>query len=297
MVCKGSQLVKEEVPTIHQYMSTRRKDLLEQGVIAESGQQYVFTQDQVFGSPSTAAGVILGRTANGRIEWKTKDGTTLEGTPDGGGWNKRWKMPDVPSKGDSAMPTAEDTFLKSTFYEQLVEHVFISEVLQEVWYSFGKTAEVLRSEVDASGYDVVFECNGFLRHVQLKTSKPDAKTSGQKVNIALAEKPSGCVVWIIRHEDQSSRRMRLSYRFFGESAGQPLRLLESFKWAKHTKANTKGVKNYREAIRVVPKSCFKTIETTAKLVEVLFGLRRVVDGTTLKELQVVVAESEETTDV
>ena len=78
VVCKGSQVLKEEQATIHQYMSTQRKDLLEQGVLADDGHNYVFTQEQPFGSPSTAAGVILGRTANGRTEWKTKDGTTLK---------------------------------------------------------------------------------------------------------------------------------------------------------------------------------------------------------------------------
>ena len=59
-------------------MSTLRKDFIEQGVIVENGDTYTFTQDQVFSSPSTAAGVILGRTANGRIEWKDKSGTTLK---------------------------------------------------------------------------------------------------------------------------------------------------------------------------------------------------------------------------
>lgn len=78
VVVKGSQLVKEQVPSIHQYMSTLRKDLLAHGVIADNGQYYVFTQDQVFGSPSTAAGVILGRTANGRIEWRTSARKTLK---------------------------------------------------------------------------------------------------------------------------------------------------------------------------------------------------------------------------
>jgi hypothetical protein len=78
VVVKGSQLVKDEVQSIHQYMSTLRKDLLAQGVIVENGQSYAFAQDQVFGSPSTAAGVILGRTANGRIEWKNSDGRTLK---------------------------------------------------------------------------------------------------------------------------------------------------------------------------------------------------------------------------
>ena len=78
VVREGSQLTKEEVPSIHQYMSTLRKDFIEQGVIVENGDTYTFTQDQVFSSPSTAAGVILGRTANGRIEWKDKSGTTLK---------------------------------------------------------------------------------------------------------------------------------------------------------------------------------------------------------------------------
>lgn len=78
VVREGSQLVKEEVPSIHQYMTTLRNDFIQQGVIVENGQYLAFTQDQVFSSPSTAAGVILGRTANGRIEWKTKDRITLK---------------------------------------------------------------------------------------------------------------------------------------------------------------------------------------------------------------------------
>jgi hypothetical protein len=78
VVCEGSELVKVETPTIHQYMSTLRKDLLKEGVVMESGDRYRFVQDHIFGSPSTAAGVILGRTANGRVEWKTREGRTLK---------------------------------------------------------------------------------------------------------------------------------------------------------------------------------------------------------------------------
>jgi hypothetical protein len=36
------------------------------------------TEGYVFTSPSTAAMVLLGRTANGRVEWKTADGRTLK---------------------------------------------------------------------------------------------------------------------------------------------------------------------------------------------------------------------------
>jgi len=78
VVVTGSQVVKNETSTIHNYVSNLRKDLLEQGVLADSESHFVFTQDQVFGSPSTAAGVVLARSENGRTAWKTKEGKTLK---------------------------------------------------------------------------------------------------------------------------------------------------------------------------------------------------------------------------
>jgi hypothetical protein len=78
VVRQKSQVVKDEAPTIPRFVSTLRADLLAQGVIEDRGPHFTFTQDQVFGSPSTAAAVVMGRNANGRIEWKTEDGTTLK---------------------------------------------------------------------------------------------------------------------------------------------------------------------------------------------------------------------------
>ncbi|MEI6234140.1 MAG: DUF4357 domain-containing protein [Planctomycetota bacterium] len=58
-------------------MLTLRKALIEKGILAERNGKLTLTQDYCFDSPSTAAGVMLGRTANGRIEWKDEQGTTL----------------------------------------------------------------------------------------------------------------------------------------------------------------------------------------------------------------------------
>ena len=55
-----------------------RKDLLTSGVLKVEGNGPQFTQDFVFSSPSTAASVVLGRSANGRIEWKDAQGRTLK---------------------------------------------------------------------------------------------------------------------------------------------------------------------------------------------------------------------------
>jgi hypothetical protein len=167
----------------------------------------------------------------------------------------------------------EAEYRRSSFYEQLVEHVFVSEILQEAWFGFGEVVEVLRSEVDASGYDLVLECRGVLRYVQLKTSRVDARTASQKISLALAEKPGGCVVWIQRKEDGDARRVRLQYLFFGGVPGAALPGLEGFSVAKHTKANSKGVKTLRPGLRVVPKARFEQVATTTELLDRLFGLK------------------------
>ena len=77
VVRKGSQLTKEAASYAPR-VATVRKDLREQGVIREGEEYNVFAQDYVFGSPSGAAMVILGRNTNGRTEWKNAEGKTLK---------------------------------------------------------------------------------------------------------------------------------------------------------------------------------------------------------------------------
>lgn len=78
IVRAGSQAVLKEVRSIHNYLIELRKSLLAQGVLKPSEAGYALTQDYTFNSPSHAAGVLLGRTANGRIEWKNANGKTLK---------------------------------------------------------------------------------------------------------------------------------------------------------------------------------------------------------------------------
>lgn len=87
VIHKGSQAVGDNriTPSMLEhvpYLKNRRDDLIRQGVLAADGDGYVFTQDYVFGSPSTAASVVMGRNANGRIDWKTADGRTLKDIQD-----------------------------------------------------------------------------------------------------------------------------------------------------------------------------------------------------------------------
>ena len=78
VVRSGSQAVKNEVASIHTYLSDLRKALLNQNIFEDTGTAYRLAQDYIFTSPSTAAGVLLGRSANGRAEWKDAERRSLK---------------------------------------------------------------------------------------------------------------------------------------------------------------------------------------------------------------------------
>jgi hypothetical protein len=78
VVLAKSQAVREAVPSIHRFMLDMRDGLVKRGVFQQIGSGYRLSQDYVFDSPSTAAGVLLGRSANGRLEWKDSKGRSLK---------------------------------------------------------------------------------------------------------------------------------------------------------------------------------------------------------------------------
>jgi hypothetical protein len=78
IVFAGSLARKAVQPSTHPYMLDLRSKLIASGTIEEQTSGLVFVRDYEFNSPSTAAGVLLGRAANGRIEWKNEQGRTLK---------------------------------------------------------------------------------------------------------------------------------------------------------------------------------------------------------------------------
>lgn len=78
MVRAGSGAARDEVPSCASYIKEMRSALVSNGVLKLSRERFTFAQDYVFPSPSSAAGIVQGRSANGRMDWKTKDGKTLK---------------------------------------------------------------------------------------------------------------------------------------------------------------------------------------------------------------------------
>lgn len=98
VVLAGSKARKEISPASKASIEPKRDALNASGVLEESEGDYQFTQDYLFPAPSTAAAVVLGRSANGWTEWKDKNGATL---------NEIYREPDEVSRDDARSSTDE----------------------------------------------------------------------------------------------------------------------------------------------------------------------------------------------
>lgn len=79
VILKGSIGRRAIVPSIQGTADERfRLKLVEAGVMTEVDDTVVFQKDHLITSPSRAAMTLMGRSANGWIDWKTKDGKTLD---------------------------------------------------------------------------------------------------------------------------------------------------------------------------------------------------------------------------
>jgi Domain of unknown function (DUF4357) len=79
VVLKGSRGRADSVPSIQGTSNERfRQQLATDGTLALQGGALVFTRDKLFASPSMAAMAVMGRSANGWVEWKTAQGQTLD---------------------------------------------------------------------------------------------------------------------------------------------------------------------------------------------------------------------------
>lgn len=77
----GSTAVLTVVPSLKSYFPgviELRSELLKNEVLREENGFLKFTQAYTFSSPSYASSVILGRTTNGRTEWRDAQGRTLK---------------------------------------------------------------------------------------------------------------------------------------------------------------------------------------------------------------------------
>ncbi len=78
VVFKSSQVADPVTNSYPKIMNKFRDTLLSDGIIIKKDKKLILGQDYLFSSSSTAAMIIMGRSANGLTEWKLKSGKTLQ---------------------------------------------------------------------------------------------------------------------------------------------------------------------------------------------------------------------------
>jgi hypothetical protein len=157
--------------------------------------------------------------------------------------------------------------LDSSLREQALGHIFLGQLLAFMWRTGGRDIEVLKSEVDRGGYDVVLESSGIIRHIQLKSSFRGSKVREVDVSTKLLRKPGGCILWLeFDRENLAIER----YYWFGSKAGTALPDL-GLRISRHSKGNSDGEKNERPIHRIVTRGRFEALVNISEVVQKLFG--------------------------
>lgn len=78
VVFKTSKAAGSIVHSAPLNLTKLRDKLIVDGIMVDKSEYFEFSDDYIFSSPSTAAAIIMGRNANGLIEWKNKTGKSLK---------------------------------------------------------------------------------------------------------------------------------------------------------------------------------------------------------------------------
>jgi hypothetical protein len=78
VVLKDSEIADSVTSSLNQSIINFRQRLIDEQKIVNINNKLIFTEDYLFSSPSTAAAIVMGRSANGLTEWRLSDGRILK---------------------------------------------------------------------------------------------------------------------------------------------------------------------------------------------------------------------------
>ncbi|MDR2509337.1 MAG: hypothetical protein LBC77_01690 [Spirochaetaceae bacterium] len=149
---------------------------------------------------------------------------------------------------------------KSNFFENAIEHRFISDTILFGWNNYQKEVGLLRCEVDNAGFDLVFKCDGVFRFIQLKSSGLNSKRSYQKFNTALLENENPCIVWVQYAYNFKRADIDQKYLFWGSDVGKSAPDISHYSIPKGKKSAS-GEPKLLLNVRNIPRGAF--IEVSA----------------------------------
>jgi hypothetical protein len=152
--------------------------------------------------------------------------------------------------------------------EKILEASFIGGLLSELWRREMYDVEILRSDVDAAGYDLVLSTPNGDRHIQLKSCLYGGKVASWPINGKLVDKASGCVIVIIVDRSDLSAK---GYLWFGNVLGAKCQNVREGKRTTHTKGDSTGKKSARLDSFRLTKAKFTKVDSFSGLANLLLS--------------------------
>ena len=144
----------------------------------------------------------------------------------------------------------------SSYVENALRHIFLSDLFRAVWQrDYAQKLQIYNNEVDDSGFDLVANLDGIVRHIQLKATHTKGSARSISAHTALGLAQGGCIVWMFyRASDLAIEH----YRFFGQHAGSGDAMPDiSLRPAALTqRRDIRGLRRARTNHRVIPRSAF-----------------------------------------
>jgi hypothetical protein len=174
---------------------------------------------------------------------------------------------------DTGFEINSENSTRSSLRESIIEHLFIGEILKELWKEHTTHVEILKPQVDDAGYDIVIECkrnsksdNSIPCYIQLKSAFVGSKTAKVSLSKKLTNKHHWCMIWVFF----DSKFTLKSFLCYGAATGQTSSDIAKLKPTKHSKGDAKGNKAIRPGHFDVPKGKFVEIDSISDVIDKLF---------------------------
>ena len=174
---------------------------------------------------------------------------------------------------DAEFENNSENSTRSSLRESIIEHLFIGEVLKELWNKQATQVEVLKPQVDDAGYDIVIECKRNSKsdtsipcYIQLKSAFVGSKTAKVSLSEKLTSKPHWCVIWVFFDPKFTLK----SFLCFGTATGQTSSDIATLKPTRHSKGDATGNKTIRPGHYDVPRGEFIELAKIQNVIDKLF---------------------------
>lgn len=158
---------------------------------------------------------------------------------------------------------------RSSYVENVLTHSMISALAGDLWRRDPEIRmDILRTEVDESGFDLVLTMSGLARYIQIKQVNSEGRNKNFSVRADFALMPGSCVVVIV-HRDSDLHIE--GYRFFGAAPNKAMPSVDAFNSSILPGRRDKdGNRRVREHYRDIPGVRFTKLNSVSDLLDVLF---------------------------